>query len=158
MAKWTGKRTGVTFNKPAEPSFLKEFKKKAGYKEDTRLEDKFAEQPLATAEDLADGEEDLPQVVSCGRSLSAAECAQLQEDGRLQQLLASGSAPASTEQDESATPVFRQPSKKRGANDGPASVEDKASHDEKLKKKKRKKMEAEKQKKLLSFDEDQDSE
>lgn len=41
MAKWTGKRHGVSFSKPEEPSFLKDFKKRAGYTEPS-LNDKVS--------------------------------------------------------------------------------------------------------------------
>ena len=40
MANWTGKRVNVSYVKNEEPSFLKEFKKKVGYKEGKGLEDK----------------------------------------------------------------------------------------------------------------------
>ena len=63
MSKWTGKRTGVAFNKPSEPKFLTEFKKRTGYKDDkVRIQEKFASMPQGTDEDFADNEEDLPQV------------------------------------------------------------------------------------------------
>ncbi|KAF2361533.1 protein of unknown function DUF4604 [Trinorchestia longiramus] len=159
MAKWTGKRTGVTFNKPKEPSFLKEFKKKAGYKEGPTLQDKFAEQPPATEDDLADNEEDLPQVVSGVRGgVSAAECEVLVKEGRLQQLLASGAAPAGDEEEPASAPVFRKSSKKRGPEDSVPGVEDRETYENKQNKKKKKKEEAEKQKKLLSFDDEDEPE
>ena len=40
MAGWTGKKVNVAFSKPEEPSFLKKFKERVGYKEDHGLSDK----------------------------------------------------------------------------------------------------------------------
>lgn len=42
MAGWTGKRVNVAFSKPDEPSFLKKFKERVGYKEDHGLSDKVS--------------------------------------------------------------------------------------------------------------------
>lgn len=42
MAKWTGKKVKVAFTKPEEPSFLKDFKRRAGYKEGTTVTDKVS--------------------------------------------------------------------------------------------------------------------
>lgn len=40
MAKWTGKKVNVAFSKPDEPSFLKKFKERVGYKEDHGMSEK----------------------------------------------------------------------------------------------------------------------
>ena len=40
MAKWTGKKVGVSYSRPEEPSFLTAFKKRAGYKEGPSVDDK----------------------------------------------------------------------------------------------------------------------
>ena len=41
--KWTGKKAHVSFLKPKEPAFLKDFKKRIGYEDkSTKVEDKVS--------------------------------------------------------------------------------------------------------------------
>merc|ERR1711878_163580 len=73
-----GKRGGhINFHKPSEPSFLKAFKEKVGYKEKvTTIDDKFSDDGgrITEPEDREDREDEQPVVVILNDGdLSAAE-------------------------------------------------------------------------------------
>ncbi|KAL7635707.1 UNVERIFIED_CONTAM: hypothetical protein RMT77_013524 [Armadillidium vulgare] len=164
MAKWTGKKSNVMFSKPEEPSFLKKFKEKVGYKEDKGLAEKFEEMPKATAEDFEDRDDELPQVVQ----LTPGDISQEEYDnmGKVEE-------PSTEEKSEEVKDdekiLFRQPAHKRNretSNDLKASTK-KTKKEEALEEEKEKaeKEEVKKNKKkeksnrtLLSFDEDDDTE
>lgn len=173
MAGWTGKKVNVAFSKPEEPSFLKKFKERVGYKEDHGLSEKFAVMPDATEEDVADQEDELPQVVSLrAGDLTQEEVDRLRSEGRLDDLLKDNSegevqGPKERhEVSEQEVPqdgkiIFRKPSKR--SSDGPPGKDGKKlkegdceeSTESKSKKVKKK---AVQDKKLLSFDEDEEDE
>ncbi|XP_050728441.1 uncharacterized protein KIAA1143 homolog [Eriocheir sinensis] len=175
MAGWTGKRVNVSFSKPDEPSFLKKFKERVGYKEDHGLSEKFAEMPKATDEDVADTEEELPQIVSLrSGDLTQEEIDQLRSEGRLDDLLKKnseeeGEVQGPKNRDEVSEPevpadgriLFRKPNKR--SSDGPQGKDGKKLKDGKSEessenKSKKVKKKAHQDKKLLSFDEDEEEE
>ncbi|XP_040287819.1 uncharacterized protein KIAA1143 homolog [Bufo bufo] len=57
------KRNQVSYVKPAEPSFLKKFKKDVGYKEGPTVDTKRENLPVMDDSDGSDKEDELPQVV-----------------------------------------------------------------------------------------------
>lgn len=58
-----GKARGVSWVKPAEPSFLRKFKTDVGYKEGPTVETKRQEMPVLDDDSGDDREDELPQVV-----------------------------------------------------------------------------------------------
>ncbi|XP_015257971.1 uncharacterized protein KIAA1143 homolog [Cyprinodon tularosa] len=58
-----GKASGVSWIKPAEPSFLKKFKTDVGYKEGPNVDTKRQVMPTLDDDDGCDREDELPQVV-----------------------------------------------------------------------------------------------
>ncbi|KAK7066145.1 hypothetical protein SK128_028486 [Halocaridina rubra] len=63
MAGWTGKRSNVMYSRPEEPSFLKKFKERVGYKEDGGLSAKFKHLEEPIVEEYVENDDELPQVV-----------------------------------------------------------------------------------------------
>uniref|UniRef100_A0A3Q4AI50 DUF4604 domain-containing protein n=1 Tax=Mola mola TaxID=94237 RepID=A0A3Q4AI50_MOLML len=57
------KASGVSWVKPAEPSFLKKFKSDVGYKEGPTVETKRQVMPTLEDDGGSDREDELPQVV-----------------------------------------------------------------------------------------------
>ncbi|KAB7493744.1 Uncharacterized protein Anas_10788 [Armadillidium nasatum] len=165
MAKWTGKKSNVMFSKPEEPSFLKKFKEKVGYKEDKGLEEKFEEMPKATAEDFEDRDDELPQVVQ----LKPGDLSQEEFDDMAKVEEEPSTVEKSEEVADDGKILFRQPAHKRSreaSNDLKASTK-KTKKEEALEEEKEKveKEEVKKNKKkeksnrtLLSFDEEDDTE
>ncbi|XP_043973327.1 uncharacterized protein KIAA1143 homolog isoform X2 [Gambusia affinis] len=58
-----GKASGVSWVKPAEPSFLKKFKTDVGYKEGPNVDTKRQAMPMPDDDSGSDKEDELPQVV-----------------------------------------------------------------------------------------------
>ncbi|KAK2844097.1 hypothetical protein Q5P01_010756 [Channa striata] len=58
-----GKPSGVSWVKPAEPSFLKKFKTDVGYKEGPNVDTKRQVMPVLEDDSGSDREDELPQVV-----------------------------------------------------------------------------------------------
>ncbi|XP_007550503.1 uncharacterized protein KIAA1143 homolog isoform X1 [Poecilia latipinna] len=58
-----GKASGVSWVKPAEPSFLKKFKTDVGYKEGPNVDTKRQAMPTPDDDSGSDREDELPQVV-----------------------------------------------------------------------------------------------
>ncbi|KAK3867490.1 hypothetical protein Pcinc_027060 [Petrolisthes cinctipes] len=173
MAGWTGKRGNVSFSKPAEPAFLTRFKQQVGYKEDHGLSDKFAKMPEATDDDVADKEDELPQVVSLrSGDLTHEELESLRKDGKLDDLLKGEQkeeVQGCRERNDDDPPpdgkiLFRKPEKRatEGSGEGgkknskKLKVRAEKSDDNKLIKKDKKK--AAQEIKLLSFNEDEEEE
>ncbi|XP_071542720.1 uncharacterized protein KIAA1143 homolog [Panulirus ornatus] len=169
MAGWTGKRVNVTFSKPEEPAFLKRFKERVGYKEDHGLSEKYAVMPAATDEDLADQDDELPQVVSLRPGdLTQEEYNTLREDGKLDDLLHGISEEVQGPREKDEEPptdgkiMFRKPTKrigedKEGKTDPKKLKGDEGAEKSEKKSKKEKKKDLLK-KKLLSFNEDEEDE
>ncbi|XP_064116453.1 uncharacterized protein KIAA1143 homolog [Macrobrachium nipponense] len=159
MAKWTGKRTSVMYTKPEEPSFLKKFKERVGYKEDGGLSDKFAAMPKATDDDCEDKDDELPQVVSIRPGdLTQEEYDQLRSEGKLDDLLQEKSESKESKCKEEDPPpdgkiIFRKPAK-RAIEDGQKEDGKKLKSDKSGKEKKKNKHKL----KLLSFNEDEEEE
>ncbi|KAK8387530.1 hypothetical protein O3P69_018219 [Scylla paramamosain] len=173
MAKWTGKKVNVAFSKPDEPSFLKKFKERVGYKEDHGLSEKFAVMPEATADDLDDQDDELPQVVSLrAGDLTQEEVDRLRSEGKLDDLLGDkvegevqGPKQRHEVEGEEAPPdgkiIFRKPTKRtsdeaQGKN-GKKLKSEKSEEPSENKSKKVKKKGVQ-NKKLLSFNEDEEDE
>lgn len=77
------KASGVSWVKPAEPSFLKKFKKDVGYKEGPTVDTKRQEMPTLDDDSGSDREDELPQVVVLkGGDLTADEVKKLKSDMR----------------------------------------------------------------------------
>ncbi|XP_068998210.1 uncharacterized protein KIAA1143 homolog isoform X2 [Embiotoca jacksoni] len=100
------KASGVAWVKPAEPSFLKKFKKDVGYKEGPNVDTK-KEMPTLDDDSDSDREDELPQVVVMkGGDLTAEEVKKIKEE------LCGGGA----EKDDEGTPdgkiLFKKPAKR----------------------------------------------
>ncbi|XP_034052429.1 uncharacterized protein KIAA1143 homolog [Gymnodraco acuticeps] len=77
------KASGVTWVKPAEPSFLKKFKKDVGYKEGPSVETKLQTMPVLDDDSGSDREDELPQVVVLkGGDLSAEDVKKIKDELR----------------------------------------------------------------------------
>ncbi|XP_066989835.1 uncharacterized protein KIAA1143 homolog [Macrobrachium rosenbergii] len=160
MAGWTGKRTNVMYTKPEEPSFLKKFKERVGYKEDGGLSDKFAVMPKASDDDCEDKDDELPQVVSLRPGdLTQEEYDKLRAEGKLDDLLQEKSESKDSKCKEEEPPpdgkiIFRKPTKRTSEEgqkeDGKKLKSDKSEKE--MKKKNKQKI------KLLSFNEDEEEE
>ncbi|XP_029282823.1 uncharacterized protein KIAA1143 homolog [Cottoperca gobio] len=75
------KASGVSWVKPAEPSFLKKFKKDVGYKEGPTVDTKLQTMPTLDDDSGSDREDELPQVVVLkGGDLSAEDVKKIKED------------------------------------------------------------------------------
>lgn len=170
MAGWTGKKMNVMYSKPEEPSFLKKFKERVGYKEDGGLSDKFATMPEATGDDVEDKDDELPQVVSLkAGDLTQEEYERLRAEGKLDDLLDDGECKVDLPvqgpklKEEEPPPegkiLFRKPTKRSGDDEGSKEDGKKLKSDGKTEKKSKKDKRKEKQKmKLLSFNEDDEEE
>ncbi|XP_071251825.1 uncharacterized protein KIAA1143 homolog [Salvelinus alpinus] len=81
MAKMNkGPKANVSWVKPAEPSFLKKFKKDVGFKEGPTIDTKRLEMPALEDDSGSDREDELPQVVILKKGdLSAEEVLQIKE-------------------------------------------------------------------------------
>ncbi|KAI4810787.1 hypothetical protein KUCAC02_013717 [Chaenocephalus aceratus] len=105
------KASGVTWVKPAEPSFLKKFKKDVGYKEGPSVETKLQTMPVLDDDDSgSDREDELPQVVVLkGGDLSAEDVKKIKDELR----------PAG-EKDDDAAPdgkiLFKKPAKRSSSD------------------------------------------
>ncbi|XP_012709464.2 uncharacterized protein KIAA1143 homolog [Fundulus heteroclitus] len=78
-----GKASGVTWIKPAEPSFLKKFKTDVGYKEGPNVETKRQVMPTLDDDSGSDREDELPQVVVLKTGdLSADEVKRVKDETR----------------------------------------------------------------------------
>ncbi|KAI9541370.1 hypothetical protein NQZ68_031026 [Dissostichus eleginoides] len=104
------KASGVTWVKPAEPSFLKKFKKDVGYKEGPSVETKLQTMPVLDDDSGSDREDELPQVVVLkGGDLSAEDVKKIKDELR----------PAG-EKDDAAPPdgkiLFKKPAKRSSSD------------------------------------------
>ncbi|XP_029360737.1 uncharacterized protein KIAA1143 homolog [Echeneis naucrates] len=101
------KASGVSWVKPAEPSFLKKFKNDVGYKEGPTIDTKHNVMPKLEDDSGSDLEDELPQVVVLkGEDLSAEEVKNIKVKMR------TGN---STEKDDGLPPdkiLFRKPAKR----------------------------------------------
>ncbi|XP_032413896.1 uncharacterized protein KIAA1143 homolog isoform X1 [Xiphophorus hellerii] len=78
-----GKASGVSWVKPAEPSFLKKFKTDVGYKEGPNVDTKRQAMPTPDDDSGSDKEDELPQVVVLkSGDLSADEVKKLKDELR----------------------------------------------------------------------------
>ncbi|MED6265482.1 hypothetical protein CHARACLAT_025913 [Characodon lateralis] len=76
-----GKASGVSWVKPAEPSFLKKFKTDVGYKEGPNVDTKRQLMPTLEDDSDSDREDELPQVVVLKTGdLSADEVKKLKDE------------------------------------------------------------------------------
>ncbi|XP_075952538.1 uncharacterized protein KIAA1143 homolog [Anarhichas minor] len=77
------KASGVSWVKPAEPSFLKKFKNDVGYKEGPNVDTKRQVMPTLDDDSGSDREDELPQVVVLkGGDLSAEDLKKIKGDTR----------------------------------------------------------------------------
>lgn len=75
------KASGVTWVKPAEPSFLKKFKNDSGYKEGPNVDTKRQVMPSPDDDSGSDREDELPQVVVLkGGDLTAEEAKKIKDE------------------------------------------------------------------------------
>ncbi|TNN78817.1 hypothetical protein EYF80_010987 [Liparis tanakae] len=75
------KASGVSWVKPAEPSFLKKFKNDVGYKEGANVDTKRQAMPTLDDDSGSDKEDELPQIVVLkGGDLSAEEVKKMKGD------------------------------------------------------------------------------
>ncbi|XP_071388747.1 uncharacterized protein KIAA1143 homolog isoform X2 [Centroberyx affinis] len=75
------KKTGVSWVKPAEPSFLKKFKSDVGYKEGPTVDTKRQVMPTLDDDSGSDREDELPQVVVIKKGdLSADEVKKIKDE------------------------------------------------------------------------------
>ncbi|KAK5862857.1 hypothetical protein PBY51_018212 [Eleginops maclovinus] len=100
------KASGVSWVKPAEPSFLKKFKKDVGFKEGPTVDTKLQTMPVLDDDSGSDKEDELPQVVVLkGGDLSAEDVKKIKDELR----------PAG-EKDDAAPPdgkiLFKKPAKR----------------------------------------------
>ncbi|KAJ4930619.1 hypothetical protein JOQ06_024928 [Pogonophryne albipinna] len=105
------KASGVTWVKPAEPSFLKKFKKDVGYKEGPSVETKLQAMPVLDDDSGSDREDELPQVVVLkGGDLSAEDVKKIKDELR----------PAGEKDDNAAAPdgkiLFKKPAKRSSSD------------------------------------------
>lgn len=105
------KASGVTWVKPAEPSFLKKFKKDVGYKEGPSVETKLQTMPVLDDDSGSDREDELPQVVVLkGGDLSAEDVKKIKDELR----------PAGEKDDNAAAPdgkiLFKKPAKRSSSD------------------------------------------
>ncbi|XP_042280446.1 uncharacterized protein KIAA1143 homolog [Thunnus albacares] len=78
-----GKVSGVSWVKPAEPSFLKKFKNDVGYKEGPNVDTKRQVMPTLDDDSGSDREDELPQIVVLkGGDLTSEEVKKIKEDMR----------------------------------------------------------------------------
>ncbi|XP_027872532.1 uncharacterized protein KIAA1143 homolog isoform X2 [Xiphophorus couchianus] len=78
-----GKASGVSWVKPAEPSFLKKFKTDVGFKEGPNVDTKRQAMPTPDDDSGSDKEDELPQVVVLkSGDLSADEVKKLKDEVR----------------------------------------------------------------------------
>ncbi|XP_054897983.1 uncharacterized protein KIAA1143 homolog [Poeciliopsis prolifica] len=78
-----GKASGVSWVKPAEPTFLKKFKTDVGYKEGPNVDTKRQAMPTPDDDSGSDREDELPQVVVLkSGDLSADEAKKLKDGMR----------------------------------------------------------------------------
>ncbi|KAM8868911.1 uncharacterized protein KIAA1143 homolog [Spinachia spinachia] len=77
------KASGVSWVKPAEPSFLKKFKNDVGYKEGPNVDTKRQVMPTLDDDSGSDREDELPQVVVLkGGDLTAEDLKKIKEETR----------------------------------------------------------------------------
>ncbi|XP_056289724.1 uncharacterized protein KIAA1143 homolog [Pseudoliparis swirei] len=75
------KASGVSWVKPAEPSFLKKFKNDIGYKEGANVDTKRQAMPTLDDDSGSDQEDELPQIVVLkGGDMSAEEVKKMKGD------------------------------------------------------------------------------
>ncbi|KAM7420142.1 hypothetical protein PAMA_014721 [Pampus argenteus] len=77
------KASGVSWVKPAEPSFLKKFKSDVGYKEGPTVDTKRQEMPTLDDDSGSDRDDELPQIVVLkSGDLTTEEVKKIKEDVR----------------------------------------------------------------------------
>uniref|UniRef100_A0A3P9P4G5 Zgc:77056 n=1 Tax=Poecilia reticulata TaxID=8081 RepID=A0A3P9P4G5_POERE len=149
-----GKASGVSWVKPAEPSFLKKFKTDVGYKEGPNVDTKRQAMPTPDDDSGSDREDELPQVVVLkSGDLSADEVKN--EKGQ--------DAPLVTQREAAAFKPFAKPAKRLSsdkfqgitASSSKKKKEDRAEQEEDKDRKSGKKV---KNNSLLSFGDDEEEE
>ncbi|XP_071388746.1 uncharacterized protein KIAA1143 homolog isoform X1 [Centroberyx affinis] len=156
------KKTGVSWVKPAEPSFLKKFKSDVGYKEGPTVDTKRQVMPTLDDDSGSDREDELPQVVVIKKGdLSADEVKKIKDETR-------GGAEKEDEAPADGKILFKKPAKRSSSDKfqgitASSSKKKKSEGEEKKEDKKEDKKEEKSGKKvknnsLLSFggDEDED--
>ncbi|KAK9513262.1 hypothetical protein VZT92_026808 [Zoarces viviparus] len=155
------KASGVSWVKPAEPSFLKKFKNDVGYKEGPNVDTKRQVMPTLDDDSGSDREDELPQVVVLkGGDLSAEDLKKIKGDTR----------PAEKDDEPPADGkiLFKKPAKRssdkfQGITASSSKKKKKSDGGEKKKKEEKEKKEVKsgktvKNNSLLSFGGDEDDE
>ncbi|KAM4736584.1 uncharacterized protein KIAA1143 homolog isoform 1-T1 [Anableps anableps] len=107
-----GKASGVSWVKPAEPSFLKKFKTDVGYKEGPNVDTKRQVMPTLEDDSGSDREDELPQVVVLkSGDLSADEAKKLKDE-----LRAGGSGEKGEEASPDGKILFKKPAKRSSSD------------------------------------------
>ncbi|XP_034384440.1 uncharacterized protein KIAA1143 homolog [Cyclopterus lumpus] len=139
------KASGVSWVKPAEPSFLKKFKNDVGYKEGPDVDTKRQAMPTLDDDSGSDREDELPQVVVLkGGDLSAEDVKKLKGD------MLPGGAEKDDKPPADGKILFKKPAK-RSSSDKFQGITASSS-----KKKKRKSDGGEKKKKKKSEEEEEE--
>uniref|UniRef100_A0A3P9P4B3 Zgc:77056 n=1 Tax=Poecilia reticulata TaxID=8081 RepID=A0A3P9P4B3_POERE len=150
-----GKASGVSWVKPAEPSFLKKFKTDVGYKEGPNVDTKRQAMPTPDDDSGSDREDELPQVVVLkSGDLSADEVKKLKGELR---------AEGESEKAPDGKILFKKPAKRLSsdkfqgitASSSKKKKEDRAEQEEDKDRKSGKKV---KNNSLLSFGDDEEEE
>uniref|UniRef100_UPI0037E890CE uncharacterized protein KIAA1143 homolog n=1 Tax=Semicossyphus pulcher TaxID=241346 RepID=UPI0037E890CE len=104
------KASGVSWVKPAEPSFLKKFKNDVGYKEGPTVDTKRQEMPTLDDDSGSDREDELPQVVVLkGGDLTADEVKKIKGEMR-------GGADKDDEPPPDGKILFKKPAKRSSSD------------------------------------------
>ncbi|KAM9353155.1 uncharacterized protein KIAA1143 homolog [Symphorus nematophorus] len=158
------KASGVSWVKPAEPSFLKKFKTDIGYKEGPNVDTKRQAMPTLDDDSGSDREDELPQVVVLkGGDLTAEEVKKIKDEMRTE-----GRAEKDDEPPPDGKILFKKPAKRSSADKfqgitASSSKKKKSDGREKEKEEEEEKKEVKSGKKvknnsLLSFGGDEDEE
>lgn len=106
------KASGVSWVKPAEPSFLKKFKNDVGYKEGPTVDTKRQTMPTLDDDSGSDREDELPQVVVLkGGDLTAEEVKKIKDEMRT-----GGRAEKDDEPPPDGKILFKKPAKRSSAD------------------------------------------
>ncbi|KAL6108747.1 kiaa1143 [Pungitius sinensis] len=131
------KASGVSWVKPAEPSFLKKFKNDVGYKEGPSVDTKRQVMPTLEDDSGSDREDELPQVVVLkGGDLSAEDLKKIKGETR------AGAAEKDDEPPADGKILFKKPAKRSSSDKyqgitASSSKKNKKSDGEEEKKKKK---------------------
>lgn len=153
-----GKTSGVSWVKPAEPSFLKKFKTDVGYKEGPNVDTKRQVMPMPDDDDSgSDREDELPQVVVLkSGDLSADEVKKIKDE-----LQAGGDGEKGQETPPDGKILFKKPAKRSSSEkfQGITANSSKKKKDDGEEQEERRSGKSVKNNSLLSFggDEEEDS-